>query len=156
MNFIVNANSITAVEPDIYMRRKLLKASFKSNLEVRIVDCKGESLNFTDNSFDSVFTTLVLCMVTDVEKVLSEVYRVLKPGGKFYFYEHVVSEHPFGHFIQCGLNPIWKWATTGCHLDRDIKKLIENTPFESCHVDEFSLRFPFGISIPNIVGYAVK
>lgn len=138
------------------MRRKLLKTLLETNREVNIFDYKGEDLKFPDNSFDSVFTTLVLCMVTDVEKVVDEAYRVLKPGGKFYFYEHVVSDKWVGHYFQKILNPIWKWGTTGCHLDRNIKKTIETVPFKEVIVEEFPLQFPIGISIPNIVGYATK
>jgi ubiquinone/menaquinone biosynthesis C-methylase UbiE len=156
IDFIAKVDSFSAVEPDVYMRRKLLKTSFETNLDVNIFDYKGENLKFPDNSFDSVFTTLVLCMVTDVEKVVSEAYRVLKPGGKFYFYEHVVSDKYFGHFFQKILNPIWKWGTTGCHLDRDIKSMIETVPFKEVNIEEFTLQFPIRISIPNIVGYAIK
>ena len=156
IDFIAKVDSFSAVEPDAYMRRKLLRTSLKTNLDVNIFDHKGEDLKFPDNSFDSVFTTLVLCMVTDVEKVVSEAYRVLKPGGTFYFYEHVVSDKDFGHFFQKILNPIWKWGSTGCHLDRDIKKNIETVPFKKIVIEEFSLGFPLRISIPNILGYAIK
>ena len=156
IDFIMNHHSFTAVEPDPYMRRKLQKSSQSSNIDVNILNSYGEKLDLPDNSFDSVFTTLVLCMVDDVEKVVSEAYRVLKPGGKFYFYEHVVSNRSSGYFVQKILNPIWKFATTGCHLDRDIIHIIKDTPFHCYDIEEFSLKFPIGISIPNIVGYAVK
>ena len=156
IDFIVNADSYTAVEPDIYMRRKLLKQCSGRNFDIDILDCYGENLNIPDNSFDSVFTTLVLCMVDDVEKVVSESYRVLKPGGKFYFYEHVVSTQYFGNFIQKSLNPFWKCATTGCNLNRDIKRIITTSQFSDFDIKEFPLKFPLGVSIPNIVGYAVK
>ena len=53
---------------------------------------------FGDNSVDAVIVTLVLCSVEDVPKVLSEVKRVLKPGGKFYFFEHVLDPNP-GSFL---------------------------------------------------------
>lgn len=156
LDFVTNADSFTAVEPDIYMRRKFSKKSAKSNFNVNILNCYGENLPIPDNSFDSVFTTLVLCMVSDVEKVVSEAYRVLRPGGVFYFYEHVVSNKKFGHFVQKSLNPMWKLGTTGCHLDRDIKKTIKNGGFSKYDINEFPLKFPIGISIPNIVGYAIK
>ena len=44
---------------------------------------------FPDNSFDAVIETLVLCSVTDVDKSLMEIHRVLKPSGKFYFLDHI-------------------------------------------------------------------
>ena len=53
-----------------------------NNFEKKIVG-KGEELPFNENSFDNVLCCFVWRNVADTEKALSEVYRVLKPGGKF-------------------------------------------------------------------------
>ena len=156
LSVLQHTSSITAVEPDRYMRRKLLSTARKYNVLVNISSCKGEDLSFPDNHFDSVFTTLALCMVEDVEAVMSEVYRVLKPGGRFYFYEHVVSKAPLGKCLQKLLNPFWRWMTTGCHLQRDIKHQLLDSQFQTVNLREFSLSVGIVVRIPNIVGYAVK
>ena len=156
LSVLQHTSSITAVEPDRHMRRKLLSTARKHNVVVNISSCKGEGLSFPDDHFDSVFTTLVLCMVEDVEAVISEAYRVLKPGGRFYFYEHVVSKAPIAKGLQKLLNPFWRWATTGCHLHRDIKRHLHGSQFQTVNLREFSLSLGVVIRIPNIVGYAVK
>ena len=156
LSVLQHTSSITAVEPDRYMRRKLRSTARNHNMLVNISSCKGEGLSFPDDHFDSVFTTLVLCMVDDVEAVISEAYRVLRPGGKFYFYEHVVSKAPLGKGLQKLLNPFWRWVTTGCHLHRDIRRQLNDSQFQTVNLREFSLSLGIVIRIPNIVGYAVK
>ena len=154
--FLPDDVEVVVIEPDKFMRSKLIAQSKRLGIDVQVLPSKGENLAFPDDSFDCVFTTLVLCMVDDVEKVLSEVYRVLKPGGQFYFYEHVISKTKLGIKIQIALNPLWKWATTGCNLNRDISFTLRAVSFAEVNIKEFDLDLIPGVSIPNIVGYAVK
>lgn len=147
---------VSVVEPDKFMRSKLITKTEQLGIDVQVFESKGENLALPSNSFDCVFTTLVLCMVDDVEKVLAEAYRVLKPGGKFYFYEHVASDSKLGIAIQGALSPFWRWATTGCHLNRDIELSLSRIPFAAVNLETFDLSLIPGISIPNIVGHAVK
>ena len=114
----------------------------------------GESLPFADASFDCVVTTLVLCMVRDADAVVREARRVLKPGGEFLFYEHVVSPRPPGQWWQHKLNPLWKCFTTGCNLDRDLSASIRAAGFNSVQIESFDLSVGLPVTIPNIVGVA--
>ena len=66
---------VTALDPDEQMLSL-------NNFEKKVVG-KGEELPFKENSFDNVLCCFVWRNVSDTEKALSEVYRVLKPGGKF-------------------------------------------------------------------------
>lgn len=94
-------------------------------------------------------------MVKDLDLVVSEIRRTLRPGGQFLFYEHVVSQNKRVGRLQSFANPIWKFATTGCNLDRDIVGAIRDADFERVELRRFSFsvgRFP--ITIPNIVGVA--
>ena len=116
----------------------------------------GEDLGYLDCTFDSVFTTLVLCMVDDVDQVIEEAYRVLKPGGVFYFYEHVISNKRFGHTFQTILDPCWRFLTTGCHLKRDLKSALLSSNFEEVEILDFDLEINTLVKIPNIVGSARK
>ena len=154
--YFVSAKSLTMLDPDIHMMKKLIARVNSSGKDVQIVKSFGENLPFEDNCFDSVVTTLVLCMVEDVEKVISEIYRVLKPGGKFFFYEHIVAESLRGRMLQHLLDPMWKLATTGCHLKRDILGIIEGTPYTEVEHQTFNLNVGIPITIPNIVGSASK
>ena len=146
---------LTLVEPDKYMRAKLEKRiSGLSN--ARILADSGESLSLPNNSFDSAVSTLVLCMVDDPEKVVSEIHRVLRPGGRYFFYEHVLGDSRAGRRFQHVLNPIWKCLTTGCNLDRDIMKVIALQGFRHVSGSKFPMRIGLFPPIPNIVGWCVK
>ena len=156
LEYFPKNTQLTMLEPDIHMIKKLIARVNSSGKDVQIVKSFGENLPFEDNCFDSVVTTLVLCMVEDVEKVISEIYRVLKPGGKFFFYEHIVAESLRGRMLQHLLDPMWKLATTGCHLKRDILGIIEGTPYTEVEHQTFNLNVGIPITIPNIVGSASK
>ena len=156
LEYLNRANKITLSEPDKYMQRKLEPLATTSSKPVELIENSGEYLPFRDNSFDSVLTTLVLCMVQDVDKVTKEAFRVLKPGGRYYFYEHVGAEKFTGRLLQKILDPVWKWGTTGCHLQRDLIKSIKNLPYSKLCLSKFQFSLGIPIVIPNIIGYVEK
>ncbi len=146
--------SVTFIEPDAHMVRRLRRRAALQSRDVAIVRQAGERLPFADASFDSVVTTLALCMVNDVDAVVGEARRALKPGGSFLFYEHVISPSARGRWWQRKLNPMWRCLTTGCNLDRDLTACIEGAGFSSVEVRAFHLSVGLPITIPNIVGVA--
>ena len=146
--------NITFIEPDAYMVRKLRRNIVRHKRSAAIVQQGGESLPFADASFDTVVTTLVLCMVSDADAVVREARRVLRPGGAFLFYEHVISPRPRGRWWQHRLNPAWKCLTTGCNLNRDLTASIRNAGFTSVELEAFDLSVRLPVTIPNIVGIA--
>jgi SAM-dependent methyltransferase len=146
--------NITFIEPDAYMVRKLRRNIVRHKRSAAIVQQGGESLPFADASFDTVVTTLVLCMVSDADAVVREARRVLRPGGAFLFYEHVVSPRRRGRWWQHRLNPAWKCLTTGCNLNRDLTASIQNAGFTSVELEAFDLSVRLPVTIPNIVGIA--
>ena len=146
--------NITFIEPDTHMVRKLRRNIVRHKRSAAIVQQGGESLPFTDASFDTVVTTLVLCMVSDADAVVREARRVLRPGGAFLFYEHVVSPRRRGRWWQHRLNPAWKCLTTGCNLNRDLTASIRNAGFTSVELEAFDLSVRLPVTIPNIVGIA--
>ena len=81
--------SVAAVEPDPTMRWRVSALARRHGITVDIVDGVGESIPFPENSFDSVHVGLVLCSVDDVAATLSEIRRVLAPGGRLVALEHV-------------------------------------------------------------------
>ena len=147
---------LTFIEPDPHMIRRLDRQIRRQGKEAIIVQQFGESLPFADASFDTAVTTLVLCMVRDPDAVVREVRRVLKPGGAFFFYEHVVSTHTRGRWWQDKLNPVWKCVTTGCNLNRDLIASIEDAGFSDVELDAFNLSVSLPVKLPNIVGIARK
>ena len=121
---------------------------------VSFVQGDAEDLPFPDDHFNAVTMAFGLRNVTHQDKALSSILRVLKPGGRFLFYEHVVSSHKRIRTWQGLLNPIWKFATTGCNLNRDLSGEIERAGFSSVEFRRFSLSVGLPVTIPNIVGFA--
>ncbi len=121
---------VTATEPDPYMLQRAQEraANAAANIDLRQVD--AEQLPFPDAAFDFVIATLVLCSVSDPRKVLSEIYRVLRPGSEYRLYEHVRYQNPIGGLMQDAVSPLWQWFGAGCHPNRDTERLVREAGFE--------------------------
>jgi len=117
-------------EPDLFMRARLAERVKSDRPGTEITACSAEQLDFPDQSFDAVVATLVLCSVDHPAIALAEVARVLKPGGRLYFLEHVRSDHPGIHFWQRTLEPLWKRTCGNCHLTRSTAEFIQSAGFE--------------------------
>ncbi|MEY2883336.1 MAG: hypothetical protein RL490_1060 [Pseudomonadota bacterium] len=120
---------LTVVEPSEGMNRRAAHALAASPVPVVSVPGAGEALPFGDASFDTVVTCLTLCSVSDVPQVLAEIRRVLKPGGQFLFFEHVLSEDTHRQRWQHRLTPLQKVVGVGCHLNRDSAALVRAAGF---------------------------
>jgi len=97
---------------------------------VAAIEAPAENLPFADSSVDTVIFTLVLCTVPDPSAALKEASRVLRPGGKLLFVEHVRSRHPGLARWQDRLEKPWRFLGHGCHCNRDTVATIEASPFE--------------------------
>ena len=138
---------ITTVDPNPGMN-KLAKSRIAAS-EIT-VDCKilsGENLPMADASFDSVVCTWTLCSIPQVDRAIAEIYRVLKPGGKFFFIEHGISQDKNIQVWQNRLTPIQKVIADGCHLNRHIQQIVAQK-FPSVTVEQF-----YAPSLPKVIGY---
>ena len=143
------------VEPNPYMVPYLRQSAEQAGLPIEIRNGTAEQLPTADQSIDTVVATLVLCSVRDPEQVLREVLRVLKPGGRFLFIEHVAA--PQGTRLRTAqrwLRPLWKRIADGCHPDRETGALIEQAGFAEVRFEKF--RLPLGPVGPQIAGCARK
>ena len=123
------ARRIVATEPDPYM---LLRAQMRLKRERRtiaLVQCQAESMPFVDASFDTVVSTLVLCTVENQGRSLSEIRRVLKPGGSLHFIEHVRFDDARGR-LQDAVVPVWRYVAAGCHPNRRTAESLRATGFQ--------------------------
>ncbi|KAL9178805.1 hypothetical protein ACHAXT_003936 [Thalassiosira profunda] len=100
-----------------------------SQTSLRSVHGVAEALPFADGSIDACVGTLTLCSVSSQDRALSEIQRVLKPGGKFLFWEHVLSDDPGIALQQKILSPLQTLVADGCHLDRRTGESIQNAGF---------------------------
>lgn len=143
------------IEPNPYMHSYLKKEADRLGLNIDLRFGSAERLDAEDNSMDAVVSTLVLCSVPNLPGTLQEVLRVLKPGGRFLFIEHVAA--PKGTLLrraQSGVKPIWKAIGDGCNPDRETWVALENAGFESVNCQHFQAPVP--IVSPHIVGVATK
>lgn len=149
---------LTLIEPNNTMRRKLdKKLLFYPHLRATTLDSDDELLPFPDNHFDSVVSTLVLCSVKNPYQMLSEIYRVLKPMGKFMFIEHVAAADNFNRLKwQKRLEPFWKIINCSCHLTRTTEQSITKAGFKIEEIIRQSMRGVPPIVRPSIRGHAVK
>lgn len=123
--------SLTLSEPDPHMRRRLAKACERTrDRPVTLLDASATSLPVPAESFDVVVATLVLCTVPDPRAALAEVWRVLRPGGRFVYLEHVAAwDNPGRLRWQRMLEPAWRVVADGCHLTRPTGELIRGAGF---------------------------
>lgn len=131
------ADRVIAIEPDQQMLAQSLERAKIAQVPVEVVQGSAEQLPFTDNTFDTVAGTLVLCTIPDPKQALSEVRRVLKPGGQILFFEHVRHHHPLWGNMQDWINPVWKRMCDGCNLNRNSGDLIEQAGFQIQHSQWF-------------------
>jgi len=124
------------VKPEVYEKLKTKQCPFE------LIESSVESLPFEDQVFDTVFFTLVFCSVEHPEIGLDEVYRVLKPGGKVIFIEHVLSDQPILKRMMKSVTPYWSKLASGCRLDRSTHLDIESKGFKVIY-KEFSLQGVF-------------
>ncbi len=106
----------------------LADAASRSNLrEVELIKGTAENLPLEDRSVDCVVTSWTLCSVSDPRQALSEIRRVLKPGGMFSFVEHGLAPEARVQKWQHRLTPIWSRCAGNCHLDRAPAALVEKS-----------------------------
>lgn len=89
----------------------------------------GEAIPFADESFDCVVCTYTLCSVTSQSQTVSELRRILKPGGRLLFAEHGSAPDPAVRKWQNRIEPVWKRLAGGCHLTRPISSAIAEGGF---------------------------
>jgi len=130
---------IATVDPGIGMDRMARKRIEQSRIEVDRRVKTAEEIPFEDRRFDYVVSTWTLCSIPDASRALAEVHRVLKPGGRFVFLEHGLSDDWRVQRWQRRLNWLQRRLADGCRLDLDVKALIGEQPFTDMNLDQFLL-----------------
>lgn len=157
-NFDVLPKGITwiGLEPDDRVLATLRNRSFRFSRSSRVIEGVGESIPLEDASIDTVLGTLVLCSVEDPAGTLAEIERVLKPGGRFVFVEHVAAPpRSLLRFAQRILAGPTRRRAGECDPLRGTLASIR-ARFDSVEVTEYSARGALWLSIPHIAGSAVK
>jgi ubiquinone/menaquinone biosynthesis C-methylase UbiE len=123
---------------------------------IRISSDAAEELHEPRESFDVAVTTLVLCTVTDQSRALAELHRVLRPGGRLLFLEHVRAEDPGLARWQDRLNFVSRWVAQGCNWNRDTLSVIRASGFEVTSLTRDQMKKAPPPARPLIVGTAIR
>jgi SAM-dependent methyltransferase len=117
---------LVLVEPGEPMADRIDLSRAPDGVPTRLVRAPAEDLPFADGTFDTVVSTLVLCTVSDPARAVSEVTRVLKPGGRLLFCEHVAAEPGWRRALQRRSARPWAAFADGCRCDRPTLATIES------------------------------
>ena len=122
--------SFSGIDPHGMMLDEARSQARAKGWEVDIREGRGEEIPFTSGSFDTVVCTFTLCTVEDPARVMSEMRRILKPGGRLLFLEH--GRAPDAEVVkwQERIEPTWKRLAGGCHLTRPIGSALRGSGFE--------------------------
>ena len=117
--------SLTGIEPDVEAMKLAKQRAQGLPWPVKLLEVGAESMPFEDEQFDSVVVTWVFCTIPELEKAIAEIWRVMKPGAKLFYVEHVRSPHRSMGWLQDRLTPVWKRVAGGCHLNRTPRQWLE-------------------------------
>jgi SAM-dependent methyltransferase len=141
-HYPTQVTEVVAVEPESYLRSLAVRAAEAAPVPIVVIDGVADSLTAETGSFDAGVVSLVLCSVPDQAEALSELFRVVRPGGELRFYEHVRSRNPaIARLQQTADSIFWPRVAGGCHMGRDTTAAIETAGFviEAC--EGFGFRF---------------
>lgn len=130
-HYPAQVSEVVAIEPERTLRRMALEAAVRADVPVDVVPGVAEALPVKSEAFDAAVASLVLCSVRDLPRALSEIRRVLRPGGELRFYEHGRAEGRAMAATQSALDrTVWPMLFGGCHTGRDTLAALRDSGFE--------------------------
>ena len=151
---------VVAVEPEPYLRSRAVVAATRPGVAaaVRVLGGRAEALPVADSTFDAAVVSLVLCSVTSPAASLGEVRRVLRPGGRLHFYEHVQASSSGLRRLQRLAAPLWGALAGGCNPGRDLVAAISQAGLTIEHLERFDYQHgpavPLALVSPHVLGTA--
>jgi ubiquinone/menaquinone biosynthesis C-methylase UbiE len=145
--------SLVLTEPEPNMLRRLQRKTREQAPLAKVLRAPAEDLPFEDASFDTVVSTLVLCGVDDQSRALREIRRVLRPGGRLLFLEHVRSDDPKFARFQDRMNWLNRFVVN-CDCNRPTLSSIEAAGFTVSRLEQSTMPKAPKFVRPLIVGSA--
>ncbi len=128
--------SVDGIDPSASLLGMAGSAAARVRFPVTLHHGTAEELPFAQGAFDTVLSTWTMCSIPDIGRALTEIRRVLKPGGALIFIEHGHAPAPAVARWQSRLDPLWGRCAGGCHLNRDIAGLVEAADFRFRRLDQ--------------------
>jgi ubiquinone/menaquinone biosynthesis C-methylase UbiE len=135
-----DVTEVLAVEPEDRLRAMARRTAESARVPVTVVAGHADALPAEDRTFDAAVFSLVLCSVPDPATALTEARRVLRPGGRLFFFEHVRSERAVLARLEDLISPLWSRVAGGCHLNRDLAAAIGAAGFRITSIERFGHR----------------
>jgi len=134
---------VYALEPNPGMVARAENERRQTKLDVEFLDLPGERIPLPEASVDTVVSTFTLCTIPGVADAIRGIGHVLRPGGRFLFFEHGLSPDIRVRRWQERTEPLFQWAFEGCHVTRDIPALIKEGGFRIEQMETgYLARFP--------------
>jgi ubiquinone/menaquinone biosynthesis C-methylase UbiE len=147
-------DELVLTEPEPAMRARLERSVARSGRDATVVAAAAEALPFADGAFDTVVSTFVLCTVHDPVAAVQELRRVLAPGGRLLFVEHVRSATPRLARWQHRLAGPWRAFAQGCRCDQATLELLERTQLRIDRIETGRWSGMPPLVHPLVVGHA--
>ena len=130
------------LDPSLELQTMARRRARDSRLPVEFIAGSGERIPMEDETVDAVVTTWTLCSIPDPVTALTEMKRVLNPGGRLIFIEHGRSPDARVVSWQDRLTPVWRRLAGGCHLNRKIDALILAAGFRIAEIETAYMKGP--------------
>ena len=145
--------SLTITEPDPSMLKRLERRVESEAPGATVLRAPAEDLPFDDDTFDVVVSTLVLCGVDDQPRAAREIRRVLRPGGRLLFLEHLRSGDAKVARTQDRMNWLNRIVVC-CDCNRPTLNTIADSGFVVDQIEHTSLPKSPPFVRPAVVGSA--
>ena len=141
-------DQVIGIDPSHELIELAKELANDSKASIELVIGSAESIPYPDNFFDTVLVTYTMCTIPNVAIANKEMWRVLKDDGRLIFCEHGLAPDKKISKWQNRIDPFWGKIAGGCHLNRDIQKLITDAGFSFESLDKMYLP-----STPKFAGY---
>ncbi len=159
LRYLHPGTRLVAVEPNPAMHASLRQAAGERGIDLELLPHSADDVPLPDANVEVVVCTLVLCTVPDPAAALAEARRILAPGGRFVFIEHVAAD-PAAHRLlatqQRLLRRPWRWLFEGCELHRPTGELVEAAGFTSVEMRAGTAQPALLPVAPMVWGTAVR